>query len=174
MTATAATTPAAGPTKVLRRLARRELHSPRSTAAILLAVLLVFMIFNTRKRTKQMKAEQEEKATKTVPGVKVLLQGGIYGTIVAYDPEDLDSPALVEIAPGTIIEVHSQAILRIVEPKDVVVEDALVDDAIVAEAPVADAPVVAFDERPAAAADAPTLETPEETRARLERDADNK
>jgi preprotein translocase subunit YajC len=139
----------------------------------LLAVLLVFMIFNTRKRTKQMKAEQEEKATKTVPGVKVLLQGGIYGTIVAYDPEDLDSPALVEIAPGTIIEVHSQAILRIVEPKDVVVDEAFVD-APADEAPVADAPVVAFDERPAAAADAPALETPEETRARLERDADNK
>src|SRR5689334_16302951 len=96
----------------------------------LLAVLLVFMIFNTRKRTKAMKAEQEEKATKTVPGVKVLLQGGIYGTIVAYDPEDLDSPALVEIAPGTIIEVHSQAILRIVEPKDVVVEDALVQEPV--------------------------------------------
>ena len=29
---------------------------------------------------------------------EVLLQGGIYGTIVAYDAEDLDSPALVEIA----------------------------------------------------------------------------
>lgn len=83
----------------------------------LLAVLLIFMIFNTRKRTRQMKAEQEEKATKTVPGAKVLLQGGIYGTIVAYDAEDLDSPALVEIAPGTVIEVHSQAILRVVEPR---------------------------------------------------------
>jgi preprotein translocase subunit YajC len=124
----------------------------------LLAVLLVFMIFNTRKRTKAMKAEQEEKATKTVPGVKVLLQGGIYGTIVAYDPEDLDSPALVEIAPGTIIEVHSQAILRIVEPKDVVVEEPVVveDDVVVNET------------------DAPAIETTEETRARLERDADDK
>ncbi|WXH14665.1 preprotein translocase subunit YajC [Microbacterium sp. LBN7] len=123
----------------------------------LLAVLLVFMIFNTRKRTKQMKAEQEEKATKTVPGVKVLLQGGIYGTIVAYDPEDLDSPALVEIAPGTIIEVHSQAILRIVEPKDVVEEPAVVEDDVVATE-----------------TDAPAIETTEETRARLERDADDK
>ncbi|WP_347707145.1 preprotein translocase subunit YajC [Microbacterium sp. TPD7012] len=124
----------------------------------LLAVLLVFMIFNTRKRTKQMKAEQEEKATKTVPGVKVLLQGGIYGTIVAYDPEDLDSPALVEIAPGTIIEVHSQAILRIVEPKDVVVEE----------------PAVVEDDVVATETDAPAIETTEETRARLERDADDK
>lgn len=125
----------------------------------LLAVLLVFMIFNTRKRTKQMKAEQEEKATKTVPGAKVLLQGGIYGTIVAYDPEDLDTPALVEIAPGTIIDVHSQAILRVVEPKDAVVDESA--DEIVEEQ-VADESI------------APAAETPEETRARLERDADDK
>jgi len=124
----------------------------------LLAVLLVFMIFNTRKRTKQMKAEQEEKATKTVPGAKVLLQGGIYGTIVSYDPEDLDTPALVEIAPGTIIDVHSQAILRVVEPKDAVIE----------------APVDEVEDHIEDESIAPAVETPEETRARLERDADDK
>ncbi|WP_217183964.1 preprotein translocase subunit YajC [Streptomyces sp. AC495_CC817] len=119
-----------------------------------LAVLIVFMFINTRKRQKQMKADQEEKATKTVPGVKVLLQGGIYGTIVAYDHDDLDSPALVEIAPGTIIEVHSQAILRIVEPKDAVADETA-DEVSAADA-------------------TPAVETPEETRARLERDADDK
>lgn len=125
----------------------------------LLAVMIVFMFFNSRKRQKQLKAEQEEKATKTVPGVKVLLQGGIYGTIVAYDHDDLDSPALVEIAPGTVIEVHSQAILRIVEPKDVVVADDSAD---------------AVDETPVVEDAAPSIETAEETRARLERDADDK
>ncbi|MFJ2369847.1 preprotein translocase subunit YajC [Microbacterium sp. NPDC087665] len=123
----------------------------------LLAVLLVFMIFNTRKRSKQMKAEQEEKATKTVPGVRVLLQGGIFGTIVSYDPDDLDHPASVEIAPGVVIEVHSQAILRIVEPKDIVLDDA----------EITELDTVADDAIPA-------TETPEETRARLDRDADNK
>ena len=50
-----------------------------------LGLLLVFMIFNTRRRTKQMKAEQEKKRQGTVPGAKVLLQGGLYGTIVSYD-----------------------------------------------------------------------------------------
>ncbi len=124
----------------------------------LLAVLLVFMIFNTRKRTKQMKAEQEEKATKTVPGVRVLLQGGIYGTIVSYDPDDLDHPASVEVAPGVVIEVHSQAILRIVEPKDIVTDDVELDAVDTAS----DDTVI------------PAAETPEETRARLDRDADDK
>lgn len=133
----------------------------------LLAVLLIFMIFNTRKRTRQMKAEQEEKATKTVPGAKVLLQGGIYGTIVAYDSQDLDAPALVEIAPGTVIEVHSQAILRIVEPKDDVIDETVVGTSVV------DAPIVET-EAPAGDTAAPAVETPEETRARLERDADDK
>lgn len=124
----------------------------------LLAVLLVFMIFNTRKRTKQMKADQAEKATKTIPGAKVLLQGGIYGTIVAYDPDDLDTPALVEIAPGTIIDVHSQAILRVVEPKDAVLETPADEiDEHITEEPISS-----------------SVETPEETRARLERDADDK
>lgn len=126
----------------------------------LLGVLLVFMIFNTRRRNKQMKAEQEEKATKTVPGVKVLLQGGLYGTIVAFDPENLDEPALIEIAPGTIIEVHSQAILRIVEPTTV-------DDDIDADAALESEDLVIDEELPT------PNETPEETRARLERDSDN-
>lgn len=133
----------------------------------LLAVLLVFMFVNTRKRQRQMKAEQEEKATKTVPGVKVLMQGGIYGTIVAYDAEDLDSPALVEIAPGTVIEVHSQAILRIVEPKDAVAEAEDADDVDSDE--IIDEPQTPL-ESPAAS----SLETPEETRARLDRDSDDK
>lgn len=36
-------TPSTGPSGLLRRLARRELHSPRSTAAITLAVVLVLV-----------------------------------------------------------------------------------------------------------------------------------
>jgi preprotein translocase subunit YajC len=53
--------------------------------------------------------------------------------------------------------VHSQAILRIVEPKDAVTED------------VADAA-----DEAAGSDQTPSIETAEETRARLERDADDK
>lgn len=120
-----------------------------------LGLLLVFMIFNTRRRSKAMKAEQEQKRSQTVPGAKVLLQGGLYGTVVAYDAEDLDHPALIEIAPGTVIEVHSQAILRIVDPVDADEDE--------------------YDELPESIESAATeIETPEQTRARLDRENNDK
>ncbi|QKJ19475.1 preprotein translocase subunit YajC [Microbacterium hominis] len=80
----------------------------------LLVVLLIFMFWSSRRRMQKQKLEQEQKARETVPGAEVLLQGGLYGTIVAFDPDNLDQPALVEIAPGVEIKVHSQAILRVV------------------------------------------------------------
>jgi preprotein translocase subunit YajC len=83
---------------------------------ILLGLLLVFMFWSSRRRMQRQKAEQESKARQTVPGAEVLLQGGLYGTVVSYDADNLDQPAIVEIAPGVEIKVHSQAILRIVEP----------------------------------------------------------
>ena len=135
----------------------------------LLAVMLVFMFMNTRKRQKQMKEQQEEKAAKTVPGAKGLLQGGLYGTIVSFDPVDLDKPAQVELAPGVVIEVHSQAIIRVVDPT----EDAADDEADTEDA----AEDTAAETTPAQGADdgieSIQVETPEETKARLERNNDN-
>lgn len=97
---------------------------------LLLALLLVFMFFSSRRRMQRQKAEQETKSRQTVPGAEVLLQGGLYGTIVEYDGDDLDKPAIVAIAPGVEIKVHSQAILRIVSPAEGFVSE---DDFIEAE-----------------------------------------
>jgi len=95
---------------------------------ILLIGLLVFMFYSSRRRMQKQKLELEEKARQTVPGAQVLLQGGLYGTIVDYDGEDLDKPALVEIAPGVVIKVHSQAVLRIVNPTEgFVTEDEFIE-----------------------------------------------
>ncbi|MEZ3160256.1 preprotein translocase subunit YajC [Microbacterium sp. BWT-B31] len=85
---------------------------------LLLVVLLVFMFWSSRRRMQKQKAEQEAKAQQTVPGAEVLLQGGLYGTIVSYDAQNLDQPAIVELAPGVQIRVHSQAILRVVDSKE--------------------------------------------------------
>jgi len=91
---------------------------------ILLVLLLVFMFWSSRRRMQKQKLEQEEKARQTVPGAEVLMQGGLYGMIVSFDGDNLDQPAVVEIAPGVEIKVHSQAILRVVNPTEgVVTED---------------------------------------------------
>ncbi|MDT0181341.1 preprotein translocase subunit YajC [Microbacterium sp. ARD31] len=101
---------------------------------LLLVVLLVFMFWSSRRRMQKQKLEQEERARQTVPGAEVLLQGGLYGTIVSYDPENLDQPAIVEIAPGVDIKVHSQAILRIVSGTDAdTVAEPLAADEIAAD-----------------------------------------
>ncbi|MFN3950427.1 preprotein translocase subunit YajC [Microbacterium sp.] len=95
---------------------------------ILLIGLLIFMFYSSRRRMQKQKAEIEKKARETVPGAEVLLQGGLYGTIVEYDGEDLDKPAHVEIAPGVVIKVHSQAVLRIVDPgQGAVTEDEFIE-----------------------------------------------
>lgn len=107
---------------------------------ILLVVLLIFMFWSSRRRMQKQKAEQEAKARQTVPGAEVLLQGGLYGTIVAYDADNLDQPALVEIAPGVQIKVHSQAILRVVDSgAEEVTEDEFLDAEASEAEPIVDA-----------------------------------
>ena len=134
---------------------------------ILLAVLLVFMFWSSRRRTQRMKAEQEEKARQTVPGAEVLLQGGLYGTVVSYDSENLDQPAIIELAPGVQIKVHSQAILRVVTPSDTLSED----EYLTAEEHQAEyAADVASGATDPIEGSAPHIETPEETAERLKAD----
>jgi preprotein translocase subunit YajC len=119
---------------------------------LLLIVLLVFMFWSSRRRNQKQKAEQEQRARQTVPGAEVLLQGGLYGTIVSYDPDNLDQPAIVELAPGVDIKVHSQAIMRVVSPtpsESIVAGDDYLDAEAAGEgsvagetAPIDDAPVI--------------------------------
>ncbi len=95
---------------------------------IILLLLVVFMFYSSRRRAQRMKAEQEQKAKQLLPGAKVLLQGGFYGTIVEYDGDDLSKSARVELAPGVEVEVHSQAVLRVVDPAEgTVTEDEYIE-----------------------------------------------
>ncbi|MBN9177226.1 MAG: preprotein translocase subunit YajC [Microbacterium sp.] len=95
---------------------------------VAMAALLIFMFWSSRRRAARMKAEQEAKARAMLPGVKVLLQGGLYGTLVQYDGDDLSKAARVELAPGVEVEVHSQAILRVVDEEEgTVTEDEFIE-----------------------------------------------
>lgn len=75
-----------------------------------LALLVFFMFRNGRKRQKDTLALQ----SKMVAGADVMTNFGLYGTIVSID-EDENKVAL-EIAPGTVVQIHRQTIARVVEP----------------------------------------------------------
>lgn len=98
---------------------------------VVAGALLVFMFWSSRRRAQRMKAEQEAKARAMLPGAKVMLQGGLYGVLVEYDADDLSKSARVELAPGVEVEVHSQAILRVVDETEGTVSE---DEFLEAEA----------------------------------------
>lgn len=110
----------------------------------LIIVIVIFMFRNSRKRRQQ----EDELKTKMVPGVEVMTQQGIFGTLLSVDEET--HQAVIETTPGVRIRVHRQTLARVVEPGE------FVDDAGQVEEEPTETP---------AAASAP--ETPEETAKRL-------
>ncbi|KQS07892.1 preprotein translocase subunit YajC [Curtobacterium sp. MCLR17_007] len=76
---------------------------------VIVVAFAAFMFYNSRKRKKQ----QGELATKMVPGARVMLSFGLYGTLLSVDDEKVTAD--VEIAPGTIVTVHRQTLSRVVD-----------------------------------------------------------
>ncbi len=76
---------------------------------VIVVAFAAFMFYNSRKRKKQ----QSELATKMVPGARVMLSFGLYGTLLSVDDEKVTAD--VEIAPGTIVTVHRQTLSRVVD-----------------------------------------------------------
>jgi preprotein translocase subunit YajC len=83
-----------------------------------LALLVFFMFRNGRKRKK----DQETLQSTMVPGAEVMTNFGLYGTILSID-EEANKVAL-EIAPGTVVQIHRQTIARVVEPTVALTDDA--------------------------------------------------
>jgi preprotein translocase subunit YajC len=83
----------------------------------LLAVVIIFMFRSSRKR----RADAEKLQTQMAPGVEVMTQHGIYGTLVSLDEEK--NEAIIETTPGTKLRVHRQTLARVVEPNEVVTDE---------------------------------------------------
>ena len=49
------------------------------------------------------------------PGTEVMLGSGIFGTVASLDDETLR----IEVAPGTVVKVARQAVVRVIEPHEV-------------------------------------------------------
>lgn len=77
---------------------------------VILAVLVVFMFRNSRKR----KAQQEELRSAIVPGKQVMTNFGLFGTLKSVD--EVTNEAELEVAKGVVIKVHRQTIAKVVEP----------------------------------------------------------
>ena len=77
---------------------------------VLLAVMVIFMFRNSRKR----KRDAEKLQNKFVPGAEVMTQHGIYGTLISIDDEK--NEAIIESTPGTKLRVHRQTISRVIDP----------------------------------------------------------
>ncbi len=83
----------------------------------LLAVVIIFMFRNSRKR----RADAEKLQTQMVPGAEIMTQTGIFGTLISVDEET--NQAIIETTPGTKLRVHRQVIARVVEPDEVPLDD---------------------------------------------------
>lgn len=83
---------------------------------VVLAVMLIFMVVNSRKQAKKRREAEAERQTKMIPGARVMSRAGLFGTIVEFDAEDLTKPARIEIADGVVVELHAQSIEIVPEP----------------------------------------------------------
>lgn len=86
-----------------------------------LALLILFMVRNSRKQ-RQMQQELQEKL---VPGAEVMTSFGLYAHVVSID--DDTNIAIIDAGGGTLLRVHRQTLTRVVE--DEVVEETPADEA---------------------------------------------
>jgi preprotein translocase subunit YajC len=77
-----------------------------------LAVLIFFMFRNSQTRKKQ----AAELQANIVPGVEIMTNFGMFGTLVSVD--EFSNVAEVETSPGNIVRVHRQTIAKVVPEID--------------------------------------------------------
>jgi preprotein translocase subunit YajC len=79
---------------------------------VMVAVLALFIFMQVRS-SKKRRAEQEQLQTKMVPGAQIMTQFGLFGTLLSVNEES--NEALIETTPGTVVRVHRQTLLKVVE-----------------------------------------------------------
>lgn len=109
---------------------------------LMVAVLAVFVFMQFRS-SKKRRADQETLRAKIVPGAQVMTQFGVYGTLLSIDADT--NEALVETTPGTILRLHSQTILKVIE--DETTDEVEAADADAIESAEIDAAEPEFGER---------------------------
>ncbi|MFB2556005.1 preprotein translocase subunit YajC [Herbiconiux liangxiaofengii] len=84
---------------------------------VVLAVLVIFMFRNSRKRQR----ETQDLQSKVAVGAEVMTNFGLFGTILEMDDEE--NQVLLETTPGTVLKVHRQTVTRVVTPSPLTATD---------------------------------------------------
>lgn len=88
-------------------------NSPYTTIILILLMVVAFYFLILRPQKKRQQAQQKT-MNELVPGTRVLLGSGVFGTIVWVGSKQ----AILEVAPGVELTVLKQAIARVVNPGD--------------------------------------------------------
>jgi preprotein translocase subunit YajC len=75
---------------------------------VLIFLVFWFLILRPQRRRQQAVAQTQRALT---VGTEVVLSSGIYGTVASLDDQTLG----LELAPGTVIKVARQAVVRVLE-----------------------------------------------------------
>lgn len=84
---------------------------------IIIVVALGLFIFMQFRTAKKRRSEAESLQQKMLPGTEIMTNYGLYGTIVDLDEEN--NVATIETTPGTMLRIHRQSILKVVEDEAV-------------------------------------------------------
>ena len=76
---------------------------------VLIALVFWFLIVRPQRRRQQQLASTQAALG---PGTEVMLGSGIFGTVASLD----DETVRIEVAPGTVVKVARQAVVRVIEP----------------------------------------------------------
>ncbi|MDN4611777.1 preprotein translocase subunit YajC [Arthrobacter burdickii] len=145
---------------------------PFDIFSLLLPLALAFLIFTMFRRQRKAQKQVKEMRTSMEPGTEVMTQFGLFGTIVSIDQEN--NKAVLELSPGNLATVHTQALSKVVEQErvDDTREEALPGTPVAEDTSSIDA----VDRTPSAGSTAAGtagttsgVETPEETLERLNR-----
>ena len=100
-------------------------NSPLSTILLIALMVVAFYFLLLRPQKKRQQAQQKT-MNEIVPGTRVLLGSGIFGTIVSAG----EKQAVLETSPGVQVTVLKQAIARVIRPGDEFSEPTETEDEI--------------------------------------------
>ena len=90
-----------------------NLNDPFFLILLPICAILIFFTFRNGRKRQRDSAELQEKI---LPGAEVMTNFGLFGTIVSKDDED--NKITLETAPGTVLTLHRQTIVRVITPDD--------------------------------------------------------